>query len=144
RRRHTRSIRDWSSDVCSSDLTFIAGDRILQRICRRGGDTEVAVASGGSRQGPGDDTDQTDDGTGGVQVQWAFPFRLIAQPCDLWSFRVLCPEVAHQEECEDRDANGKPPRGHPERFWNGGEAGIPTFHPAVESGQRTVFHCGRR
>src|SRR5690349_13523147 len=23
RRRHTRSLRDWSSDVCSSDLTFI-------------------------------------------------------------------------------------------------------------------------
>src|SRR6267378_7906750 len=22
RRRHTRSLRDWSSDVCSSDLTF--------------------------------------------------------------------------------------------------------------------------
>src|SRR5699024_11498473 len=22
RRRHTRSIRDWSSDVCSSDLTY--------------------------------------------------------------------------------------------------------------------------
>src|SRR5699024_403005 len=25
RRRHTRSKRDWSSDVCSSDLTFSAG-----------------------------------------------------------------------------------------------------------------------
>src|SRR5690349_23429250 len=24
RRRHTRSLRDWSSDVCSSDLTFTA------------------------------------------------------------------------------------------------------------------------
>src|SRR5699024_11558284 len=24
RRRHTRSKRDWSSDVCSSDLTFFA------------------------------------------------------------------------------------------------------------------------
>src|SRR5699024_11939588 len=24
RRRHTRSKRDWSSDVCSSDLTFVA------------------------------------------------------------------------------------------------------------------------
>src|SRR5690606_39666713 len=31
RRRHTRFSRDWSSDVCSSDLTFrpyAAGDRI--------------------------------------------------------------------------------------------------------------------
>src|SRR5438105_6675339 len=25
RRRHTRSTRDWSSDVCSSDLIFSAG-----------------------------------------------------------------------------------------------------------------------
>src|SRR5690349_23487262 len=24
RRRHTRSLRDWSSDVCSSDLFFVA------------------------------------------------------------------------------------------------------------------------
>src|SRR5207247_5774084 len=24
RRRHTRSTRDWSSDVCSSDLTYVA------------------------------------------------------------------------------------------------------------------------
>src|SRR5699024_12042405 len=26
RRRHTRSKRDWSSDVCSSDLTFVVGN----------------------------------------------------------------------------------------------------------------------
>src|SRR6266849_10121173 len=26
RRRHTRSTRDWSSDVCSSDLVQLAGD----------------------------------------------------------------------------------------------------------------------
>src|SRR5204863_2302636 len=25
RRRHTRSLRDWSSDVCSSDLTWLLG-----------------------------------------------------------------------------------------------------------------------
>src|SRR6266403_3402866 len=25
RRRHTRSLRDWSSDVCSSDLTYYLG-----------------------------------------------------------------------------------------------------------------------
>src|SRR3954470_1231649 len=25
RRRHTRSLRDWSSDVCSSDLGLVAG-----------------------------------------------------------------------------------------------------------------------
>src|SRR5690349_22345898 len=27
RRRHTRSLRDWSSDVCSSDLAFEAAER---------------------------------------------------------------------------------------------------------------------
>src|SRR5690349_22513511 len=26
RRRHTRSLRDWSSDVCSSDLTAVQQD----------------------------------------------------------------------------------------------------------------------
>src|SRR5699024_5374763 len=29
RRRHTRSKRDWSSDVCSSDLVCCAGSRLL-------------------------------------------------------------------------------------------------------------------
>src|SRR5215469_18245170 len=28
RRRHTRSLRDWSSDVCSSDLTVHVGNRL--------------------------------------------------------------------------------------------------------------------
>src|SRR5438067_13504686 len=33
RRRHTRSKRDWSSDVCSSDLTFenVIGDSVAPR-----------------------------------------------------------------------------------------------------------------
>src|SRR5699024_11677961 len=30
RRRHTRSKRDWSSDVCSSDLTGISGGKPIQ------------------------------------------------------------------------------------------------------------------
>src|SRR5215204_7459724 len=29
RRRHTRSLCDWSSDVCSSDLTLLAGTGLL-------------------------------------------------------------------------------------------------------------------
>src|SRR5206468_8670244 len=29
RRRHTRSDRDWSSDVCSSDLLFLSGDLVV-------------------------------------------------------------------------------------------------------------------
>src|SRR5207247_8179225 len=28
RRRHTRSTRDWSSDVCSSDLLFAIGHKV--------------------------------------------------------------------------------------------------------------------
>src|SRR6266508_2055131 len=36
RRRHTRWPRDWSSDVCSSDLRVIAiADKAQQRLCRR-------------------------------------------------------------------------------------------------------------
>src|SRR5438105_14526169 len=41
RRRHTRSTRDWSSDVCSSDLAFGAQPRsvialvCLERLARR-------------------------------------------------------------------------------------------------------------
>src|SRR6266496_4442884 len=31
RRRHTRSLRDWSSDVCSSDLRFLATAILLQK-----------------------------------------------------------------------------------------------------------------
>src|SRR5215469_2936679 len=36
RRRHTRSLRDWSSDVCSSDLALLerlAHDATLRRLC---------------------------------------------------------------------------------------------------------------
>src|SRR5206468_9817183 len=38
RRRHTRSDRDWSSDVCSSDLAAPASARVLPTIqsrCRK-------------------------------------------------------------------------------------------------------------
>src|SRR6266496_6150682 len=38
RRRHTRSLRDWSSDVCSSDLRACARDEPCRR--HRGGDLE--------------------------------------------------------------------------------------------------------
>src|SRR6266511_5165439 len=41
RRRHTRFSRDWSSDVCSSDLPIYGGSPLL-RIC--GADPDVAWA----------------------------------------------------------------------------------------------------
>src|SRR5699024_10403416 len=44
RRRHTRSKRDWSSDVCSSDLLAEAGQLVLQGL---------PVGAGAMRCGPG-------------------------------------------------------------------------------------------
>src|SRR5699024_7913983 len=32
RRRHTRSKRDWSSDVCSSDLNKLRRDELVERV----------------------------------------------------------------------------------------------------------------
>src|SRR5699024_11472498 len=58
-RRHTRSKRDWSSDVCSSDLGGIAADppqflipnskgsRLLRQIFLRKMDRDGAVGGGG-------------------------------------------------------------------------------------------------
>src|SRR5215469_1579468 len=43
RRRHTRSLRDWSSDVCSSDLTLRAGRRL--RRARTAAPVRAAPAS---------------------------------------------------------------------------------------------------
>src|SRR5215471_18760661 len=36
RRRHTRSLRDWSSDVCSSDLVVTGGTRGIGMMMARG------------------------------------------------------------------------------------------------------------
>src|SRR6267378_4125336 len=36
RRRHTRSLRDWSSDVCSSDLPEETGRHTLEHLAREG------------------------------------------------------------------------------------------------------------
>src|SRR5207249_2263863 len=43
RRRHTRSKRDWSSDVCSSDLTDKESQLLRQRRNRRRGFTLLEV-----------------------------------------------------------------------------------------------------
>src|SRR5438874_13779284 len=39
RRRHTRSLRDWSSDVCSSDLLFVMMEMHTARDARLGLET---------------------------------------------------------------------------------------------------------
>src|SRR5205814_7886056 len=43
RRRHTRCLSDWSSDVCSSDL-----QRLLDFLDRLGREYEVIIGSNGS------------------------------------------------------------------------------------------------
>src|SRR5207247_2872289 len=54
RRRHTRSTRDWSSDVCSSDLDLVRDPRLRAR-----GGVPVDDAVGGraveDRLGPGEE-----------------------------------------------------------------------------------------
>src|SRR6266496_5844656 len=67
RRRHTRSLRDWSSDVCSSDLTQGGTGMVelgytlsseehppnrLVEIARLAEDAGFAFASGSDRDGP--------------------------------------------------------------------------------------------
>src|SRR6266542_4506293 len=56
RRRHTRCYRDWSSDVCSSDLEG-EGGLVLERRCV-GGDTEVE-GDGQARRGVVGDPEHT-------------------------------------------------------------------------------------
>src|SRR6266536_4249030 len=45
RRRHTRSTRDWSSDVCSSDLVRVT-DKIRESLGRQPTDEEIAEELG--------------------------------------------------------------------------------------------------
>src|SRR5204863_6424731 len=71
RRRHTRSLRDWSSDVCSSDLLldrslWYAGDREGGAPVSAVADLELHVEPGqcleltGSGEGPGIDRTEAD------------------------------------------------------------------------------------
>src|SRR6266496_4540720 len=55
RRRHTRSLRDWSSDVCSSDLRVV--ERGLHLLPRRRGERLVIV-----------ERDEVEDERGRVRV----------------------------------------------------------------------------
>src|SRR5690606_39536180 len=45
RRRHTRFSRDWSSDVCSSDLQAISGNEAIVRAVEREGLPSLAIAA---------------------------------------------------------------------------------------------------
>src|SRR3990167_5600051 len=63
RRRHTRFDCDWSSDVCSSDLVFVAGE--VAGKAGIGGDVQ-SVADGGGNGLPVDRKGGWMDGGGGV------------------------------------------------------------------------------
>src|SRR5437868_15219148 len=53
RRRHTRSKRDWSSDVCSSDLARPSGFPLFKVIVGKGKPLGLALVSRGDI-GPGE------------------------------------------------------------------------------------------
>src|SRR6478672_5160997 len=53
RRRHTRSDRDWSSDVCSSDLVPRGGVRIARRTVDLDGRLHGRRGGGPVRRGDG-------------------------------------------------------------------------------------------
>src|SRR5215213_4961471 len=44
RRRHTRLVSDWSSDVCSSDLAEMMGELVTQGPLDLGGEQSAVVA----------------------------------------------------------------------------------------------------
>src|SRR5690606_5193185 len=46
RRRHTRFSRDWSSDVCSSDLAIDGGGDVVEAADRDGGHLAAAAVGG--------------------------------------------------------------------------------------------------
>src|SRR3989440_8078632 len=48
RRRHTRSDRDWSSDVCSSDLSYLSKTRERNSFGLCGGEPENVSGESGS------------------------------------------------------------------------------------------------
>src|SRR3712207_7624074 len=72
RRRHTRYWRDWSSDVCSSDLGSPSGNRILDVLTSLGGvipsigdpfNREIALTPGTTYE------DTTTDWGGSLQIR---------------------------------------------------------------------------
>src|SRR2546421_8594150 len=73
RRRHTRSDRDWSSDVCSSDLatTLLNGDHAQQRrgtLARHFGEAR-SVQRSAQGDSPGKWSDRLQRSRGGIRSE---------------------------------------------------------------------------
>src|SRR5206468_8111610 len=74
RRRHTRSDRDWSSDVCSSDLTGLGGKGMRMVRTPRELEASLNVCRSEARSAFGDDSlylERWLDETRHVEVQVA-------------------------------------------------------------------------
>src|SRR5207245_7488503 len=50
RRRHTRSYRDWSSDVCSSDLDCVRQAESISQVAHADGKRDLQSGVGDARQ----------------------------------------------------------------------------------------------
>src|SRR5437870_247692 len=69
RRRHTRWPRDWSSDVCSSDLSIVEGRALVQQEAMACGLPLIVTANAGG-------ADLIDEGKTGFLVPIRTPERL--------------------------------------------------------------------
>src|SRR5258706_3428040 len=114
RRRHTRLVSDWSSDVCSSDLTGLTGRTV--------GEIRSLVASGEASA---------------VEVCQAHLERARALEPRLKAFRALLKEEALREAARvDRErADGRPP---------GPLAGVPIAVKDVLCVRGAPATCGSR
>src|SRR5206468_7790339 len=61
RRRHTRSDRDWSSDVCSSDLFFFISQEYYRQLVPQAASVNILVPTAAERGG---DFSRSVDGSG--------------------------------------------------------------------------------
>src|SRR5690606_40704328 len=86
RRRHTRFSRDWSSDVCSSDLVFAAGAGTQFIQPTGNGGTGKGLQKTVFQQGAGKPGGFTGQGIGHIAADGQYPLRLL-----LLLFRQLCP-----------------------------------------------------
>src|SRR5437588_1205737 len=91
RRRHTRSLCDWSSDVCSSDLPWTAFAK-RQRDCGAGAEVEGTERLASQSQCGGKRECRTAESRG-PRASFSFQFAIREDPSDrraLRLFRCAC------------------------------------------------------